>query len=473
MTDLSFPPIRVDFQSDDDLGSQITRLAGHINAANHCLLKLIGEFDRRKAWSGGGTVRSCAHWLNWKCGIALVAAREKVRVAHCLEELPQIDAAFAAGEISYSKVRAMTRVATPENEDYLLNIARHGTASHVEMAVRKYRRVLRENENAVEQLRESKRELSYYQDEEGMWVIRAKLPPEEGALVVKAIEAASEKEDSAESFSQRRVDALSRLAEHYLATSDEGIDTRALKGSERCQVVLHVSIDTLRQQSHDSHCHHGPCHTEEGTWLAPDTARRLSCDAALVTVLEGECGNILNIGRRSRTVPAHIERALKIRDKTCRFPGCCETRYVDAHHIKHWADGGETSLDNLVTLCRYHHRLLHQRGFTITAHKNVNEMDFVFKTPGGGTLPGGIYPQFSNDSAESFENVLEKIAPQVDATTCVTRWQGENCDYSMLVEGLLKRSKMMSDDSAESYCGLKTAPDRAKRNNLRLLGKLG
>ena len=149
MTNLAFPPIPASFDDDERLGAQITLLAGQINAANHRLLTLIAEFDQRKAWSGGGTVRSCAHWLNWKCGIALVAAREKVRVAQALAALPLIDAAFAAGEISYSKVRAMTRVATPQNEDYLLHIARHGTASHVEGLVRRYRKVRQQDEEAL------------------------------------------------------------------------------------------------------------------------------------------------------------------------------------------------------------------------------------------------------------------------------------------------------------------------------------
>ena len=194
MTNLAFPPIPASFDDDERLGAQITLLAGQINAANHRLLTLISEFDQRKAWSGGGTVRSCAHWLNWKCGIALVAAREKVRVAQALAALPLIDAAFAAGEISYSKVRAMTRVATPQNEDYLLHIARHGTASHVEGLVRRYRKVQQQEDEALERRQESERQLVYYQDDEGMWIIRAKLPPEAGALVVKAIEAVAMRE---------------------------------------------------------------------------------------------------------------------------------------------------------------------------------------------------------------------------------------------------------------------------------------
>ena len=182
-------------------------------SVNHRRLQLIAEFDRRKGRSGGGTVRSCAHWLNWKCGIALVAAREKVRVAKSLQDLPLIDAAFAAGEISYSKVRAMSRAATPKNEEYLLNIARYGTASHLEQVVRKYRKVTRKDDIAAEREQERDRELVYYQDSDGMWIIHARLPAEDGCLVVKAIEAVAtpeqenkqdeiQKNDSAESFSQ-------------------------------------------------------------------------------------------------------------------------------------------------------------------------------------------------------------------------------------------------------------------------------
>ena len=174
---------------NEQLAEQITLLAGQINAANYHLLQLIAEFDDRRGWSGGGTVRSCAHWLNWQCGIALGAAREKVRVAHCLQQLPLIDASFAGGEISYSKVRAMTRVATPENEDFLLRIAQHGTASHVEKAVGKYKRVQAADDATVEREQDNARKLVYYQNDDGMWVIHAMLPPETGALVVKAIEA--------------------------------------------------------------------------------------------------------------------------------------------------------------------------------------------------------------------------------------------------------------------------------------------
>lgn len=128
----------VNIEDNDQLADEITTLAGQINAANYRFLKLISEFDRRGAWVDSG-IRSCAYWLNWKCGIAMNAAREKVRVARALDGLPEINEDFEKGELSFSKVRAMTRIATPLNESYLLMIANHGTAQHVELLVRAYR----------------------------------------------------------------------------------------------------------------------------------------------------------------------------------------------------------------------------------------------------------------------------------------------------------------------------------------------
>jgi hypothetical protein len=360
-------PTPPDFQpqTTTQLATQITLLAGQINAANHRLLKLIAEFDERKGWSGGGTVRSCAHWLNWKCGIALGAAREKLRVAHSLSALPLIDQAFARGELSFSKVRAMTRVATAENEDYLMMIARHGTASHIEKLVGKFQRVQTRMDKARERDQAAARKLVYYQDEEGMWVIHATLPPEAGEQVIKALEAvvapiqaerqreatAHREELSAETFSQAvardeyraghyfqellehtRADALVAIVEHFWASGGGEGALQALKGSERCQVVLHVDIHTLRQQPAVAGAQvpaaNRCCEFEHKQWLSPATARRLSCDASLATMLEDDNGEVLNIGRRARTVPAVMRRALMARDQTCRVPGCCESRYV-------------------------------------------------------------------------------------------------------------------------------------------------
>jgi hypothetical protein len=178
------------------------------------------------------------------------------------------------------------------------------------------------------------------------------------------------------------------MAEHFLATAGDFSQLQGLTGAERCQVVLHVDINTLREQRAGLCCVHGRAHFEDKPWLTPRTARRLACDASLVTVLEDGSGQVLNVGRRSRIVPAHIRRALQERDGVCRYPGCHESRYVDAHHIHHWAEGGETSLDNLVTLCRFHHRQLHRGCFEIrlenvSAETGGGEARMVFVRSGG------------------------------------------------------------------------------------------
>lgn len=173
------------------LEEQITELWGHINAATYRFLKLVAEYDAREGWGWHGCA-DCAQWLNWQCGIGRVAAREKVRVARALGSLPGISASFEKGEICYSKVRAMTRVATSENEDVLLNIALHGTAAHVERIVREYRRVERLEDAWLANEAHRHRYLNYRYDDDGSVVIEARLPAELGAMVKKAIEAAEE-----------------------------------------------------------------------------------------------------------------------------------------------------------------------------------------------------------------------------------------------------------------------------------------
>src|SRR5690606_22429443 len=182
----SSPP-RPDIPALERLEAEITELWGHINAAEYRFLELVAEYDRLEGWALHGLV-NCAQWLNWQCGIGEVAARERVRVARALEHLPKIADSFRRGVISYSKVRAVTRVATPENEADLLNIAEHGTAVHVERLVSKYRRLLRQEDAARANALHRHRALHFFYDEDGMVIIHAKLPPEVGAIVKNAIE---------------------------------------------------------------------------------------------------------------------------------------------------------------------------------------------------------------------------------------------------------------------------------------------
>ena len=429
--------------STPDLIDQITELAGHLNAAQARWLALIAEFDRRKAWAEWG-VKSCAYWLNWKCGLDLGAAREKLRVAHALEHLPRIAGSMASGKLSYSKVRAMTRVADESNEEYFLNIALHGTASHVEKLVRSWRRVRESQELTREARQQASRELTWFHDDDGSLVIRARLPAEVGAVFLKALAAAEDTfpipdvsaETSLDPVQPRRAlraDALTRLSESFLATGPQD-----LTGGDRQQIVVHVDAETLKQD------HAGRCELEHGPALAAETARRLSCDASLVKVIENEQGEPLNVGRKTRTIPPTIKRALNSRDQGCRFPGCTFTRYVDGHHVHHWAQGGETKLSNLVTLCRFHHRQVHEGNVVVQI---LDDGAFRFVRPDGRSFDSPAPKATGWTGLVAAQPIL--ITPQ----TAITRWTGEAFDAAQSVDWLLQRAARTKNVSAETLRG--------------------
>lgn len=375
MDDATSAPDSLPALTTPELAARITELAGHLNAANRRWLALIAEFDRRQGWADGFT-HSCAHWLNWQCGLDLGAAREKVRVAHALEALPLIGAAMGRGELSYAKVRALTRVACPGTEEVLLMVAQHGTAHHVEKLVRQFRRVQEVEELSREERQNANRRLSYSYDDDGSLMIKARLPAEIGALIVKALDAAIEdiplpataKDVSAATFSVERptisalrADALGVVAESFLNHGAE-----ALNGGERNHIIVHVDAEVLHTRSA------GRCEHEDGPAMPVETARRLSCDASIVKIVEDAQGEPVDVGRKTRSIPPALRRALKSRDQGCVFLGCTHRRYVDGHHIHHWAEGGETKLSNLVSLCRAHHRAVHEGGVVIQRLRAVD-----------------------------------------------------------------------------------------------------
>jgi len=426
--------------STPDLIDRITELAGHLNAANARWLELIAEFDRRRGWAEWG-VKSCAHWLNWKCGLALGAAREKLRTAHALRQLPQIAGAMAQGRISFSKVRAMTRVAEPATEDYLLDVALNGTANQVEKLVRSYRRATEAQELSREEAQQRNQSLWWFHEPDGSLTIKGRLPAEVGALFIKALQAAEDsiprKDVSAETFSdtclttgERRVGALSRIAESFFATGDQ-----ELAGAERNQIVIHVGVETLKDD------HAGRCELEQGPAVAAETARRLSCDASLIAIIENEKGEPLNVGRRTRTIPPAIRRALNSRDRGCRFPGCTFTRYVDGHHVTHWAHGGETKLSNLVTLCRFHHRQVHEGRVVV---EGLDDGAFRFTRPDGKTFDSPMPPVAAWDELVADQRI--QITPQ----TAITGWRGEALDVDHAIDGLMPRAQRTKNVSAET-----------------------
>ncbi len=361
-----------DFDPIEDLGDRIATLAAHIHAATHRLLVLIAEFDRREGWKLDGH-RSCAHWLAFRTGIDLGTAREKVRTARALDALPETGASMARGELSFSQVRALTRVASTENEADLLELARGSTVAQLERMVRGFRRGSLRDEAEREKANHESRAFSIFPDEEGMYLVRGRLEPEVAAVLMKAVEAASDAlyrerevpglltdEESRRAAAQRRADAVGLLAERALAAGfggtgeDDAVADVPISGSraERFQVMLHIEADA------------DGAHLDDGTRVSYETSRRLMCDASLVSITHATDGSVLDVGRRRRTTPPALRRALETRDRGCRFPGC-GSRFTDAHHVKHWTQGGETKLDNTILLCRVHHRLLHEGGWRL------------------------------------------------------------------------------------------------------------
>ncbi|MXZ27963.1 MAG: DUF222 domain-containing protein [Gammaproteobacteria bacterium] len=455
---------------------QIMELWGNINAATARFLELVAEFDRMEGWAQHG-MASCAQWLGWQCGIGRVAATEKVRTARALESLPKISAAFGEGRLSYSKVRALTRVATAETEDTLLHIALNGTAAHVERTVRGFRRVKRDLERDEAEALHDQRHLLCWREADGGVTLQARLTPEVGELLFKALDAAQAqleerseeavkteppipvREDvSAETpspgFGQRRADAFEHMVQQFLAGSGSGSSAGAH------EVVVHIAHDALCDVPESS-----GAELDNGRPVAVETARRLGCDGALVGVVEGAQGEPLAVGRRTRAVPPAIRRALRVRDGGCRFPGCDRSRYVHAHHIKHWADGGETNLGNLVTLCSFHHRLVHEGGYGV----RVDEGEIWFTRPDGGVIPpagklhGGCFrgntcAKSGNTcagsgntcakpgnfcaagGAEQLEAFNRARGHTIDAGTARCRWRGERMDYDIAIDGLCREA---------------------------------
>jgi len=529
-----------DAQALEDLEEEIGTLAAHVHAANHRLLELIAEFDRRQGWKLGGH-RNCADWLHFRTGFDRGTAREKVRAARALRTMPHVSVGMARGELSFSKVRALTRLAgslDAQAEEELASLARSLTTAELEKVVRRWARNTRVEEGELERRRHRARCLSVFPDEEGGYVVRGRLDPEVGAMLMRALEAAADAlHRPGETWAacggprgpvseevtptQRRADAIGLLAERALAagfgsdatspsadgsaadpagrtdpsignacaahlpapedvsgetsaaisaetSADHDPDASApsagarpvpLSGTraERYQVILHVDerslVDPIQaglnptgQDFGDAHAARsgadpvaagaGPSHLEDGTRLTAETSRRLCCDASTVRVMRGEGGEVLDVGRRTRTIPPALRRALEVRDGGCRFPGC-GLRFTEAHHIQHWVDGGETRLGNLVLLCRAHHRALHEDGFRV---RSGPDGKLRFLDPLGWPLPDRAPPpRVSDRPVEVLLRGHRARGVDPDGWACASRYLRQ-ADIPWDVEARLRES---------------------------------
>jgi hypothetical protein len=420
----------------DRLGDEIAELSAHLEAATARLLDLIREFDARGGWNSGFS--SCATWLSWRVGLDLGAARERVRVARALATLPLLAQALARGELSYAKVRALTRVATPETQERLLAVGRAGTACHVERIVRGWRRVDRIAEMRETARRHKSRALRVYQDEDGMVVVRGRLAPEVGAVLVQALAAARETlykqarqafanpaDVSAETLpiEQQQADALALVAETAL---HHGIDPGA--PGERYQVVVHVDAPVLADSDAP-----GQSVLEDGVHVSAETSRRLACDASRVVMHHGRDGRVVEVAARNRTIPPALRRALHHRDRGCRFPGC-GVRFGQGHHIRHWAQGGPTTLSNLAMLCRRHHRAVHEEGYQLTRQPDG---ELLFRRPDGLVLPDvPPPPKVPDEPAKVLRALNEAEGLALHARTAMPGWLGERLDVGYAIDVL-------------------------------------
>ena len=551
----------------EQLGERIAEQAAHLDAAMHRFLTDLREFDERGGWHAQGA-RTCAHWLAWRVGWDLVTSRERVRVAGKLAEFPAIDDALRRGEMSYSKVRAMVRVATPANERLLLDHARLMTASQLETLCRKYAVVQRHGETPHALGDEQRRYVRRRDTDDGMVKIEAVLHPEEAERVwtmlghaatqlacepapstsddfggswaaahavaqaseaVKASPAtavvitsrpsdaaACQGDDSAESRPHvsapaRTATALPISATHFAACSiddsaespgpevpsrslldrllDEADALRAAEAvtcgepatssntaeapasglaAERVPGVLQQRADAVRcafsradalvsvAQGYlrgdrpdrapveivltipESSLHAGGADPVEvgeigESFVSSEAARRLSCDAGVVEVVEHERGTPLSVGRKRRTIAGALKRALRKRDTTCSYPGCTNRMFLEGHHIKHWADGGETSLTNSALLCSLHHRFVHEYGYAIELGPDQRPR---FRDPRGRLV--AEVPERPMMADLGWPRIRAANAPlSIAADTIACGWDGKPADYGEIVGHLL------------------------------------
>ncbi|HEY7254528.1 MAG TPA: DUF222 domain-containing protein [Methylomirabilota bacterium] len=434
----TFVPTPESVAALDRLGDEIAELSAHLDAATARLLELIREFDARGGWNTG--FPSCAHWLSWRVGLDLGAARERIRVARALKALPGLAEALARGEVSYAKVRALTRVATPETEARLLAVGRAGTACHVERIVRGWRRVDHLAERREARLQHASRTLHIFRNEDGTVSVRGRLTPEAGALLIRALDAAREvlyqrerraegvaKAEERPTRAQQQADALGLLAE---AALHHELDPGA--PGERYQVVVHVDAEVLEDPAQS-----GQTALEDGIRVSAETSQRLACDASRVVMRHDEDGRIVEVGARTRTIPPALRRALHHRDRNCRFPGC-GVRVAEGHHVRHWANGGPTTLGNLVLLCRRHHRAVHEEGYQVARGPDDA---LEFRRPGGTLLPDvPVAPALPAEPVTALRSAHEAQGLHLHARTASPLWLGERLDVGWAIDVLHPRA---------------------------------
>jgi len=346
------------------LEAEITGHAGRLAAATARWLVWIGAYDRRRGWESW-QAKSCAHWLNWKCGVSPRAARDHVRVARALETLPLVRERFLAGQLSYSKVRAISRVAVAENEADLVQLATDATASQIERICAAMKPNDR-NEQDDAAHAETVRAVRLEHHHDGTASIIITVPVAEAKTTMATIQARADDEiDRLRCEGETNGEVIERMGGLSAVQSQTAVGL--LNGTiDRTEgttpdVVMVVDHEVLVDPEVGGEC------TIGGDRISPLIARRIACDSRLQIALRDATNNAIGIGSESRIVNRATRRLLMRRDRAmCRFPGCEAQHRLHAHHIIHWANGGKTELNNLILLCHHHHHSVHEGGWNIT-----------------------------------------------------------------------------------------------------------
>ena len=420
--------------------SELVTLAGHLAAGTCRFLQLLAEFDARRGWAEPG-LRSCAHWLGWRVGLSARTARDHLRVAHALQRLPATTAAFAEGRVSYSKVRALTRIATPASEEALLGIALHGTAAQLDDLVRAARGVLHP------QPAEARRALRTSRADDGSLIVRLRIPADRGHALMAAIEAVLDEPGggSAEPLPHLpdtdpavRERALQQGLEHDTGPALDPLAARRLDAlldlvdgavtARPAQLVVHVRAEPTGSGGSGPD---GPAAwIDGGPAVSPATAARLTCTAPVRALLTGHRDTPLHLGRRRRGVSPAQLLALRVRDRgRCVVPGCGATRHLHAHHLHPWALGGPTDFDNLALVCGLHHRMVHEGGYRLAREGEA----LVFRRPDGTEVPAAGPPTHGR----SDRLVADHTRAHIDDRTITPDWAGEGLDLHYAVSVLL------------------------------------
>jgi hypothetical protein len=335
---------------DDGLIQVADALNRHIAAAQAALLGVIAELDRRGAWRDSGA-RDLGHWLSIRYGISWWKADRWIKAAAALDGLPGVAMALENGTLGLDKVVELTRFATAQTELDLIEWAAESTCATVR------RRADLEVRAAHDETMELERDRSlryWYEDGGRRFGLEARMPSAQGAVVAKALQRAVDlipvmpAEHDRAFIEARRADALLALCSQRIAGDAD---------ADRATVVVHASLEALAGRRN--------VETEHGAVMPPEALQRLACDARLQVVAERDTGDAVSFGRTRREPSAAMLRQLRHRDRGCRFPGCGSTVFANAHHIVWWSRGGATDLDNLVLICGFHHRLVHEHGWTI------------------------------------------------------------------------------------------------------------